>query len=396
MTRLIFHIDVNSAYLSWSAVDALQKGAEIDYRTVPSIIGGDQSRRHGVVLAKSLPAKAYGVSTGEPIVSALRKCPDLLLIPPDHKLYDRCSQAMIGLLGAYTPDLEQVSIDECYMDFTGIAHRFSSYLAAAEEIRDKIYDSFGFTVNIGISENKLLAKMASDFEKPGKIHTLFPEEIPAKMWPLPVGELFMAGKSSVRQLNKLGIRTIGELAAADPAMLEAHLKSHGRMLYEFANGRDSEPVRKEHQELKGVGNSTTLSSDVRTEADARPVLRALSDSVSSRLRKKHKLAGSICVEIKYSDFTSASHQMPLDPPSNTNDALYRHACLLFAQLWRGDPIRLLGIRTTKLTDPEDTPVQLSLFDLDYEKSEKQKKLDEALDKIRKRYGDDAVKRGSLL
>ena len=392
-SKIIFHIDVNSAYLSWTSVENLRTGAGPDLREVPAIIGGDQKSRHGIVLAKSISAKKMGIYTSEPVASALKKCPELLIFPPDHELYRQYSHRFIDYLKTLTPDIEQVSVDECYLDFTGIAHCYQSPRAAAEEIKDTIYRRFGFTVNVGISCNKLLAKMASDFEKPNRIHTLFPDEIPRKMWPLPVSELHMAGRSSVRVLHKLGIHTIGELAHTDADLLTAHLKSHGRLLWEYANGIDDRPVESLPARAKGIGNSTTLSKDALTEKEAAPVLRRLSESVAKRLRAAGQLAGSISVEIKYSDFSSSSHQMPLELPSNAAATLYAASLRLFRRLWNGDPIRLLGVRTTRLTD-EDAPIQLSIFDIDWEKNEKQQKLDAALDKIRQKYGEQAIRRGS--
>lgn len=401
MNQIIFHIDVNSAFLSWTAVEQLKNGADFDIREIPAIIGGDQESRHGVVLAKSVPAKKFGIVTGEPVANALRKCPNLRMFPPNHRMYDEYSSRLMEFLLTYTPDIEQVSVDECYMDFTGIAHRFHSPVEAAFEMKDAVYEKFGFTVNIGISVNRLLAKMASDFEKPNKVHTLFPEEIPLKMWPLPVSELYMAGRSSVEVLHKLEIRTIGELAKTDPKLLELHLKSHGRTLWEFANGAGSDKVIRERVEAKGIGNSTTLPKDVTTEEEARQVLLSLSESVGGRLRKEKQKANMVSVEIKYHTFQSVSHQKQLVRATHADQMIYEAACELFHELWNGEPIRLLGIRTSKLT--EDTaPEQMSLFDLqetlekDSAKSVKCKKLDSALDQIRKKYGDDAVKRGSLL
>ena len=264
---IIFHIDVNSAFLSWTAIEQLKQGAEVDLRDIASIIGGDQASRHGVVLAKSVPAKKYGIRTGEPVANAIRKCPNLVMAPPDHRMYKGYSRMMMEFLKSYTPDIEQVSIDECYMDFTGIAGRYASPVEGALEIKNEVRRRFGFTVNVGISSNKLLAKMASDFEKPDKVHTLFPEEVPGKMWPLPVSELYMAGRSSVETLEKLEVRTIGDLAKMDPRLVELHLKSHGRRLWEFANGMDDSHVETEKAEVKGIGNSTTLARDARTEEE---------------------------------------------------------------------------------------------------------------------------------
>ena len=225
MHQIIFHIDVNSAFLSWTAVEELKNGSDRDLREIPSIIGGDQQSRRGVVLAKSVPAKKYKIQTGEPVANALRKYPNLVMAPPNHKMYREYSKRLMDFLKTYTPDIEQVSVDECFMDFTGIAKKFSSPVEAALEIKNKVKEMFGFTVNIGISDKKLLAKMASDFEKPDKVHTLFTEEIQEKMWPLPVGELYMAGKSTVKTLEKLEIRTIGELATTDVKIIELHLKT---------------------------------------------------------------------------------------------------------------------------------------------------------------------------
>lgn len=403
MSEIIFHIDVNSAYLSWTAVEELKNGAQIDLRKIPSIIGGNQESRHGVVLAKSIPAKRYGIKTGEPVANALRKCPTLLIKPPDHQMYREYSRKLMGFLKEYTPEIEQVSVDECYMDFTGIAHQFLGPIEAAEEIQEKIREQFGFTVNIGISSNKLLAKMASDFEKPNKIHTLFPEEVEKKMWPLPVSELYMAGRASVRVLEKLEIRTIGELARMDPQLLELHLKSHGRTLWEFANGITHSKVEKEQAQAKGIGNSTTLSRDVTSEAEAQKVLLMLAESVGARLRKAKQQAGMLNVEIKYATFQSASHQRQLPFPTSSDSVLYEHACSLFQELWDKTPIRLLGIRTSKLID-EQAPRQMNLFDyqtgLDQQqkkvRDEKQEKIAQAVDEIRKKYGEHAVMRGTLL
>ncbi|MCF2555729.1 DNA polymerase Y family protein [Faecalicatena contorta] len=397
---IIFHIDVNSAYLSWTAVEQLKNGKETDIRTIPAIIGGDQKSRHGVVLAKSVPAKKYGIHTGEPVANAFRKCPNLVMEPPDHRLYSAYSRKLMDFLKTYTPDIEQVSVDECYMDFTGIASRYYSPVTAALEIKDEVKKRFGFTVNIGISSVKVLAKMASDFEKPDKVHTLFPEEIQVKMWPLPVEELYMAGRSSVETLRKLEIRTIGELAQADPKILELHLKSHGRRLWEFANGMDDSEVETSPSEAKGIGNSTTLSRDAVTEEEARKVLLGLAESVGGRLRKAGQKAGMLSVEIKYHNFESCSHQRKLPRPTNSDQVIYHTAVELFRELWNHEPVRLLGIRSSRLTE-EGEPEQLSIFDIQFEREKtvtdkKHEKLDKALDKMREKYGENVVIRGSSL
>ena len=409
MNRIIFHIDVNSAFLSWTAVDRLAHGETLDIRTVPAIIGGDSSTRHGIVLAKSVPAKAFHITTGEPVAQALRKCPTLMMVSPNHDLYKRRSHEMMALLHTYTDDIEQLSIDECFLDFTPIARQFESPVAAAGIMKERIKRELGFTVNIGIAPNKLLAKMASDFTKPDRIHTLFPEEIASKMWPLPVDDLYMVGHSSANRLKSLGIRTIGELAATDLTYLTQEFKSHGKLMWEYANGIADDKVQSVSREAKGIGNSTTLSEDVTTTEAANQVLLRLSESVAARLRKADMLAQNVTVEIKYSDFTSCSHQSALYSATNTTQQIYETACLLFTQLWNGAPLRLLGIRTTRLLSSND-PVQLSIFDFNTNTavptdstnikpaSSKTKlaQLDAAMDSIRSRFGEFSVVRGSAL
>lgn len=298
MARIIFHIDVNSAFLSWTAVEQLKNGSKVDLREIPAIIGGDQSSRHGIVLAKSSLAKSYGIQTGEPVVNAFRKCPNLVTAPPNHKMYREKSRMLMDFLRTYTKKIEQVSVDECYMDFTELVGRYPTPVDGAMEIKEEVKKRFGFTVNIGISSNKLLAKMASDFQKPDRIHTLFPEEVPQKMWPLPIGELFMAGRSSVEVFKKLEINTIGDLAHADVNVITLHLKSHGRMLWNFANGIGDDKVQYEPEEAKGVGNSTTLSEDATTYEEARDVFRELAQSVGNRLKKAGKKAGMVSMEVR--------------------------------------------------------------------------------------------------
>lgn len=408
MSRIIFHIDVNSAFLSWTAVEKLKNGSDVDIREIPAIIGGDEASRHGVVLAKSVPAKKYGVVTGEPVASALRKCASLVMEPPNHQMYREYSRQLMNYFKTYTPDIEQLSVDECFLDYTPIAHIYGEPVVFAHRLKNEVKEKLGFTVNIGISEVKILAKMASDFQKPDKVHTLWKHEIQTKMWALPVSELYMVGKSSLPKLRNLGIRTIGDLAQMNPAILEAHFKSFGKLIWENANGIGSDVVESEETAAKGVGNSTTLREDVTDADNAKKVLLSLTESVSARLRKHEFLAGNVAVEIKYADFTKCSHQAPFLTPTNSTGKIYEASCRLFDELWNGSPIRLLGIRTAKLQDVKE-PVQMSLFDMEFPQEvnlekkmvkglsrERLEKLDQAMDDIKKRYGDGAVIRGSLL
>ncbi len=394
---IFFHIDVNSAFLSWSALEELKNGSDIDIRTIPSIVGGDTQKRHGIVLAKSIPAKAYGIQTAEPVVNAFRKCPTLVMVPPNHTMYQERSNALMQYLSSICPDIEQVSIDECYMDYTPISDKYTSPEQAAAIIKDSVYEKFGFTVNVGISDRKVLAKMASDFKKPNLVHTLYQREIQTKLWPLPVSSLFMCGHSSVETLHKLGISTIGDLASSDPEILKAHLKSHGITLWEYANGIDSSGVGAQPAKMKGIGNSVTLTQDAVTKEDAYHTLLSLAESVGRRVRASGELAGMVSTEIKYATFQSVSHQTTLETPSDSTDKIYQTACRLFDEIWNGAPVRLLGVRVSKLV-ANSTPTQMNLFDYQQKApaNEKQKKLNTALDSLRAKYGNDIIKRGSLL
>lgn len=392
--RIIFHIDVNSAFLSWESVYRMEVLHEkTDLRTIPSAIGGDEKKRRGVILAKSIPAKAFGVRTGESIMEARKKCPGLHLVSAHHDLYRQKSEEFIKLLKEYSPDVEQYSIDEAFVDMTGMQVLFGEPLEAADKIRTRIREELGFTVNIGISENKYLAKMASDFEKPDKVHTLFPKEIREKMWPLPVGNLIFVGKSTVKKLEAMGIRTIGQLAAADREMLRQNLKKQGESIWNFANGIDFSLVQPVPDMNKGYGNSTTISFDVTDENAAKTVLLALAESVGARLRADRVKIQVISVTIKDSQLHKMSHQMVLDSATDITNEIYLSACRLFEELWDGRPIRLLGIQTSRTKEEEAR--QLSLFDADtgYEKWEQ---MDHAVDEIRKKFGKDAVKRASFL
>lgn len=392
--RVIFHIDVNSAFLSWEAVHRLQDlGEELDLRTIPSAVGGDMSKRHGVILAKSIPAKKYNVRTGEPIVDALRKCPNLTLVSPNRELYARNSAAFMEILRRYSDTVEQYSIDEAFADMTGTEGLFGSPIEAAHRLKDEIRDTLGFTVNIGISSNKLLAKMAGDFEKPDKVHTLFPDEIREKLWPLPVGELFSVGGASEQKLKRLGIMTIGDLAQADLGTLQATLKKHGEAIWNYANGRDFSLVEAERADNKGYGNSVTLSYDVARAEEAKQVLLSLAETVGRRLRRDGAWIEVVSVTLRFFDLTQASHQCVLEHATNITDEIYQAACRLFDEFWDRTPIRLIGIQTGKVTREGDNR-QLSLFDdTDYEKLER---LDRAMDSIREKFGADAVRRASFL
>lgn len=390
-----FHIDVNSAFLSWEAVDRLKKGdgSTVDIRNIPSAIGGDVAKRHGIVLAKSIPAKKYGIVTGESISEALKKCPSLFIAPPNHKLYQKYSEAFIKILEDYSPDIEQFSVDEAFIDVTGTRRLFGEPVVLAHTIKDRIRDELGFTVNIGISDVKLLAKMASDFKKPDMIHTLYLEEIEQKMWPLPVEDLFYVGKSTKDKLYTMGIRTIGELANTDKKILVANLKSHGELIWNIANGIDISNLHSKTDKNKGYGNSTTVAVDITESESARIVLLSLCETVAKRLRADKVKGELITVTIKDNNFQSYSHQKQVDYATNSTSDIFEYAMEIFNEMWEGTPIRLLGVSVGKLQTPEQA-VQMSLFE-DHIHI-KREACDVAIDKIREKFGKDAIKRATYL
>ena len=391
--KIIFHVDVNSAFLCWEAVYRMKiLGETLDLREIPSAVGGDAEKRHGIILAKSQPAKRYKIQTGESIREALNKCPDLKLVKPHYDLYEKSSKAFIEILKEYSACVEQYSVDEAYCDMTGSEYLFGTPVVAATVIKDRIHRELGFTVNVGISSNKLLAKMAGDFKKPNLVHTLFPNEI-EKMWRLPVSELFYVGRATTKSLLKLGIQTIGELAKADVNMLRAHLKSHGEVIWCFANGIDVSVVEPLPPANKGYGNSTTIAFDVESAAVAKLVLLSLAETVCTRLRKDNMIASVISVSIVDFEFRYISHQMTLFTATNITNEVHQAACRLFDELWDGTPIRKLGIHSSRVIE-NDHVRQLDLFTMD--KYEKYEKLDRAIDNIRFRYGENAVMRAAYL
>lgn len=389
--RIIFHVDVNSAFLSWTAVEKLRKGEKIDIREVPAVIGGDEASRHGIVLAKSMPAKKYGIVTGESLYSARKKCPKLLIFSPSFNIYKESSRKLMSLLKEYTPVIEQYSIDECFMDLTSDIGNLTP-LKLAEIIKERVKSELGFTVNIGISTNKLLAKMASELEKPDKINTLYKDEIKAKLWPLPVGELFMVGRSGKEKLNKLFIHNVGELANFNVDILVNKFKSYGKLIWEYANGIDNSKVNSIEEEAKVISNSVTLSKDITSEEEIKKVLIEISENVSSRLRKIGRCCSSISVSIRTSNFKNYSHQKRLKNPTNCTKNIIETSNVIFIEMWKREPIRLLGIQLSGLCDSEVK--QISLFE--DTSDEKNASLDKAVDLIRQKYGDSAIKRLSTL
>ena len=391
--RIILHIDVNNAFLSWTAVEMLKQGSSIDIRNIPSIIGGDEDRRAGIVLAKSMKAKQCGIRTAETIYMAKRKCRDLQIyrgLP--YKKYREYSDRLYNLLLKYSNIIERFSIDECFVDITNFLMGRAP-INIAYEIKDRVKKEFGFTVNVGVSENKLLAKMASDFEKPDKVHTLFRTEIKEKMWGLPVSELFMLGKKTVPKLYNMGIKTIGELAKTDKQILVKKFGKFGNTLWEYANGIDNSPVKYQKDDPKSIGNSVTLPTDVHNIESVNEILLTLSEQVAYRLRKYNLYAHTVNVQLRTKDFHDFSHQKSFNTATASTKEIYNKATEILKDMYKeGMYIRLIGIRVDNLSKKEDE--QISLFD---EKTdEKQEKLDKVLDNIKQKYGYGSIKRAGTL
>ena len=394
--RVIFHVDANSAFLSWSAAYRVKVlGEETDLREVPSVVAGDKASRHSILLAKSIPAKKYGIQTGEPLFQALEKCPELVVIPPDYDLYVQASRHFVDMLRQFSPAVEQYSIDEAWVDMTGTQRLWGPPRLAAELMRRRINEELGFTVNIGISSNKLLAKMAGDFEKPNKVHTLFPEEMGEKFFPLPVRDLFLVGAATERKLQRLGIYTIGALAAADVRVLKKRLGKQGELLWHFANGRNADAVTPEPAENKGYGNATTPSHDVVTREEAYQVLLSLCETVATRLRKDGKCGSCVSIHLRTNEFRHFSHQCVLHGATNITSEIFEAACRLFDEAWDGiTPMRQLGVQITRLSG--EPYQQFDFFSgLSPVQFERKLRLDETVDALRDKYGEDIIRRAKF-
>lgn len=394
--RVIFHVDANSAFLSWSAAYRVQVlGETTDLREVPAVVAGEKASRHGIILAKSTPAKKCGIQTGEPLFKALEKCPNLVVVPPDYDLYVSASRKFVEMLRSFSPKVEQYSIDEAWVDMTGTERLWGSPRLAAEKMRQKICDELGFTVNIGISSNKLLAKMAGDFEKPNKVHTLFPEEMESKFFPLPVRDLFLVGAATERKLKIMGIYTIGDLAKADPALLRRRLGKQGETIWHFANGRNADAVTPEPAENKGYGNSVTTASDVVSREQAHQVLLGLCETVGMRMRRDGKWGSCISVHLRTNDFLHFSHQSQLHCATNITSEIFQEACRVFDEAWdQVTPLRQLGVQMTRLSG--EGYQQFDLFSgVSPVQYEKKLRLDETVDALRDKFGEDIIRRAKF-
>ena len=386
MERKILHIDVNNAFLSWLAVYKLQSGETLDIRTIPAIIGGDEEARRGIVLAKSMKAKEFGIVTGEPIYQARIKCPQVKVFKGNFEIYRKYSNKLYTLLLNYTDKIERYSIDECFLDMTEYLMK-DTLENKAKEISKRVKQELGFTVNIGISNNKLLAKMASDFEKPDKIHTLYQNEIQTKMWGLPVSELFMLGKKSVPKLQRMGIKTIGDLAKKERQTLIKNFGKHGNIMWEYANGIDNAEVNYKYEKPKSISNATTLPMDLCNIEKIERILFTLTEQVAYRLRQYNLVANTVNIQLRTKAFIDFSHQGRLDIATSNTKHIFTKARALLKEMYKeGTFIRLVGIKVDNLEDREQR--QISMFE--DKNKEKLDKIDSVLDNLKKKYGYDAI------
>lgn len=390
--RIIFHVDVNNAFLSWTAVEMLRQGATIDIRTIASVIGGNEQERRGIVVAKSPVAKKYGIKTAETLYSARKKCPMLKTYPANHELYKAESEKLYRYFLTVTPVVERFSVDESFLDMSGMHYLHKDLVAFAYQMKEEIYQKFGYTVNIGIANCKLCAKMASDFEKPNKVHTLFQEEIKEKMWPLPVSELFMVGKSTNDKLNQLGIKTIGDLAKADTELLRKYFKSTAIMMHEYANGIDESPVAPRRAKNKSISTTETLSTDIEDKKILKKILLRQVEEVGRELRRKGFYTKTIAIILRTKDFVDYSHQTKLVNATNVSEEIYKVVVKLLDNAYRGEPIRLIGVRLADFTT--ESIKQFSLFDQPSDL--KNEKVQKVIDEIKDKFGLTSIIPASLL
>jgi len=388
MNRIIFHIDVNNAFLSWTAIDLLKKGHKTDIREEYAIIGGDESKRRGIVLAKSPLAKEKGIVTAETLYSARTKCPGLKIFSPDYSLYSKMSKSLFNLLSKYTCDIEVASIDECFLDYGKIKKLYGDEMEFANTLKNRIKNELGFTVNIGIANNKLCAKMASDFSKPNKIHTLYDYEIENKMWPLHISKLYGIGKKTTDKLLNLNIKTIGDLAKSKKEDLFNTFKNQNENLIKLANGINEDEVISEVSNTKCMSNTMTLLYDYEDIEEINQELKKISNFLAKELRKENRYANIVAVIIKDKNFKTNTHQIKLSNGTNTKEEIYSISKKLFKESWNKVPVRLIGIRLDSLVSNNN--YQISLFD-NLEKREKDEKLTKIVDKLKEKFGDKIIK-----
>ena len=370
MERIILHIDVNSAFLSWSALKLLKQGYKKDIRNEIAVIAGDPKKRHGVIVAASIPAKKIGIKPPTNLYEARKLSNNIIIVEPDFRFYKLCSLSLINFLKKIFPTVEQASIDECFVDYTEVKEKYGEEVPFAYKLKDEIYKRFGFTVNIGIGNNKLSAKMASDFEKPNKVHTLYKNEFKEKMWKKDIADLFLAGKSSCKKLRELGINTIGELAIYDEEILVQKLKSHGKLLHDYANGIDDSKLKTDsYDERKSISYSKTLNVSTDNENALYQTLQEFSKKIGKKLKELNFYSQTLIVTIRDDDFKTISRQEKFKNMTNEEEEIYAFSKKVLKKLWNGNKVRLIGLGVTDFQ--EKYFYQLSLKDISKIPNEKE-------------------------
>ncbi len=392
MQRVIFLIDMNAFFIS------CEMTRNESLVGIPAAVAGDPKKRTGIILAANYEARACGVKTAMVLHEALRLCPKIILVPPDHRFYGQKSEEVMDLLSHYTPLLEQNSIDEAWLDMTGCEGLFGKPFAAATGIMAEIKDRLGLWCSIGIAENKFLAKMASEMKKPLGITELWEADIPIKLWPLPVQQMYGIGSKTAERLNRLGVRTIGELAKADANLMAKTFGKYGHEMHLRASGIDNSPVlARLADDMQQIGRSTTLPEDVADLEKAKLVLMELADDIGMTARRHDKKGRTVHITLKYSDFQVITRQTTI-PATCTTKEIYQAGCGLLEQNWnRYHPVRLIGISLSGF-DEGCSPSQLSLFDQGEEdaKSDKNERIDRAMDEIRSKHGSEIITFATLV
>lgn len=393
MERTILHCDLNCFYASVELRD------RPELRHLPVAVCGDPTSRHGIILAKNEPAKSFGVQTAETIWQAKRKCPGLLLLPPHHREYRRVSKLVNALYQEYTDRVEPFGVDESWLDVTGALHLFGGDgRALADELRRRVREEFGLTISVGVSFNKVFAKLGSDYKKPDATTVIAREDMERMVWPLPVGALLFVGRATQRALEPYGVRTIGDLAAFDPNSLETLLGKLGRQLHEYANGLDAEPVAPANSWAppKSVGSGLTFSKNLTTWEEVKGGAALLADRVAMELRKNAMVCRTLQITLRDPNFKDICRQRPMPQPSQFARELTREAGEILRACWRpGSPVRALTLTAQNLCPQEEAWEQVSLFPgPDAAAREKQARLEGAMDSIRARYGDKSITMGT--
>lgn len=392
MDRIILHCDINSFFASVELLD------HPELRDMPVAVSGDPELRHGIILAKNQAAKACGVVTAETVWQARRKCPDLVLLPPQHEKYREFSRRLNRLYQEYTDMVEPFSIDESWLDVTASRTLFGSGTQIADRIRHRVREELGITLSAGVSYNKIFAKMGSEYRKPDATTEISRSNYQQLLWPMPVNEMFFVGFATAERLKAADIHTIGDLALADTRMLERLLGKQGPLLRSYARGEDDSPVRRYDQrnKIKSVGNGITFRRNLTGEDDILTALTRLSDTVAGRLRKYQLKAGGVKVDIKDTQLKTISRQTQLTRPTNLADELRRTAMELIRSFWPSQkPIRLITLTAISLCD-ETGEEQLSLFREENAAREKTESVERTMDAIRNRFGDNAIGFGQII